>query len=123
MTNGTVASISDANGGTMYYRYDGLNRLVEQWSPDDTSRYSYLQIIYDKAGNKLSEKTGKDKVGPFQVPAPDRYISVNYTYYPSGQIKTITDSAGRGKEYKYDRDGNLSVEKIYMSENTCNVTE
>ena len=54
--NGLVEAMTDGNGNSTYYQYDGLNRLSEEWTPmDDTSgitEYAYKKITYDKSGRQ-----------------------------------------------------------------------
>lgn len=124
-TNGTVKTYTDANGSTTHYRYDGLNRLVERWTPFEGSGssilYMYSKIEYDKAGLKTAEKTGKDKVALDALPSA--YITKNFQYFKNAKLKLVTDSSGRRMEYLYDDDGNLSREAVYIDSSNANVTE
>lgn len=123
--NGTIEKQIALNGSTTYYKYDGLNRLLEQWSPFEVSngntQYTYQKTDYDKAGRKTSEKSGKDKVELWGVPA--NLAVKNYTYYKNGKVKTVTDSGERKTEYLYDDDSNLQKESIYTSADNALVTE
>ena len=62
-SNGTVNSTMDERGNTTYYRYDGLNRQTEQWTPvnsvNGTTMYAYSAKVYDKAGRVTQEIKGK----------------------------------------------------------------
>lgn len=123
--NGTKASTTDANGSTIYYRYDGLNRLTEQWTPletyDGKILYSYYKVVYDKDGRKIQEITGKDKVLLYAV--PQNVITKSYEYYGDNNIKAVVDSSGRKTEYSYDKDGYLIEEIDYIDANTKNITD
>lgn len=121
--NGTVALTTNAMGNTTYFRYDGLNNLSEKWSPIREGEYSYQKISYDKAGNKISEKVGKDTVELYSLPYSDRFITKNYTYYLNGKVKTETDSSGMKTAYQYDAEGNLVKEDVFTSANVYNTTE
>ncbi len=123
--NGTVDKQTALNGSTTYYKYDGLYRLVEQWSPFEVSngntQYTYQKTDYDKAGRKTSEKFGKDKVELWVIPT--RFAIKDYTYYKNGNVKNITDSEGRRTEYKYDNDGKAIKESVYINEEQALITE
>jgi RHS repeat-associated protein len=121
--NGTLGSKTDANGNTTSYKYDGLNRISETWAPLTGSTYRYTSVIYDKAGHKLADRTGKDPVTLFSVPVVDRLIATNYTYFPAGQMKSVTTTAGAKTLYAYDKEGNVTREEVYTSAVSSNVTE
>jgi len=122
-SNGTVATKTDANGATTYIKYDGLNRLSETWTPADNGLYSYTVTTYYKNDNKKEEKAGKDKIGLYSVPVQDRLIGKTYTYYPDGEQKSVTDSAGAKTVNVYDQDGYIRRQDEYISEDTTNITE
>ncbi len=123
--NGTLGSSTAANSSTTYYKYDGLNRLVEQWVPLEIEngelRYAYTQTDYDKAGRKTVVRTGKDKVALYGIPAS--LVVTNYEYYKDGKVKSVYDDEGRKTEYGYDDDGNLLREAVYTDAATTNITE
>ncbi|MGE5633382.1 MAG: hypothetical protein ACM3TR_20145 [Caulobacteraceae bacterium] len=125
-TNGTVSSRSARNGSITYFKYDGLNRLSEQWTPLEISEgrilYNYSKFEYDNAGRTTTEMTGKDKVALFELPGT--YASKSYTYSDiNGKVKSVVDLEGRRTEYSYDEDGNLSREDIYTDADSALTTE
>lgn len=115
--NGTVASTTDERGNTTHYKYDGLNRLTEQWSPAENVsgaiKYIYTAKVYDKASRVKEEKIGKTTVALYGTPAG--FATTYYTYYRDGSLKAQSDSAGRKTEYQYDADGYLSKEDVYTA--------
>ena len=123
-TNGTTSYTTDANGNITYYKYDGLNRQTEQWTPFETAggstRYTYVKAVYDKAGKRLQEMAGSETVLQNQIPGS--FITKTYDYYKNGKIKSITDNEGRRTEYLYDADGNVSRERVYTSAAEYNTT-
>ncbi|WP_148134550.1 RHS repeat-associated core domain-containing protein [Candidatus Formimonas warabiya] len=123
--NGTVASTTDARGNTTCYKYDGLNRQTEQWTPAEnisgTIKYTYSGKVYDKVGRVKEEKTGKTTVALYGVPAS--FATTFYTYYRDGSLKTQSDSAGRKTEYQYDPDGYLSKQDVYIDATNKITTE
>ena len=122
--NGTTSYTTDANGNITYYKYDGLNRQTEQWTPFETAggstRYTYVKAVYDKAGKRLQEMAGSETVLQNQIPGS--FITKTYDYYKNGKIKSITDNEGRRTEYLYDADGNVSRERVYASAEEYNTT-
>ena len=123
--NGTISSTTAQNGSITYCKYDGLNRLTEQWTPFEISNgnmmYTYAKTDYDKAGKKTVEKSGKDKVALYGIPSS--FVVKNYTYYLNGKVKCVTDNEGRKTEYQYDNDGNTTEEDVYTDTSNKNMTE
>lgn len=120
-TNGTVYSQSDAKGKITYNRYDGLNRLTEQWIPIGDSKYTYKAFTYDRNNNVTAEKTGVEAVTQWGIPAI--LITTSYTYNDINQLVTVTDPEGGKKEYEYDASGNIIKETIYLDSVKTKVTE
>ncbi|MCX7923145.1 MAG: DUF6531 domain-containing protein [Clostridia bacterium] len=123
--NGTLNTYTDARGSITYYKYDGLNRLTEQWMPFEnvsgTVKYSYTAFEYDKAGKKVKEKYGKDKVSYNYIPT--QFITKTYTYYKNGNLKSVVDNEGRKTEYQYDAGDNVIREDVYLDTLKKNTTE
>ncbi|MHB8126970.1 MAG: DUF6531 domain-containing protein, partial [Desulfitobacteriaceae bacterium] len=124
-SNGTLNNTTDANGNVSYYKYDGLNRLTEQWVPLEiiggSIMYTYNSITYDNAGRKTVEKTGKDKVALWSEPAA--FITKTYDYYQNNKLEKVTESSGKVSSYQYDDDGNLSSEEVKVDATKINRTE
>lgn len=124
-SNGTIEEQTSENGSSTFFKYDGLNRLVEQWTPLEVSDanilYSYQKTEYDKAGRKLSQNNGKEKVEKFNT--PQNYSVTNFVYFKNGNVKNTTDSDGRKIEYLYDDDGNKVKESVYTDTSNALVTE
>ncbi|MCX7748367.1 MAG: S8 family serine peptidase [Clostridia bacterium] len=121
--NGTVKSTTDGNGGTRYFKYDGMNQLTETWSPIDGSNYAYKKIEYDRAGRKIYEKTGKEKTELYVVPEKAGLLWKSFTYDKEGKVLREETSAGGKVEYFYDADGNVEKNEVYMEEGRKNTTE
>lgn len=119
--NGTVASTTDPRGSVSYYKYDGLNRQTESWAPIENSFYTYGIKTYDNAGRIISEKAGKDKVALWSV--PNNFVTLNYSYYKNGKLKSTVDGEGRKKVYAYDNDGNIIREDVYTDASNFVTTE
>ena len=123
--NGTVNYTTDAKGNVTYYKYDGLNRLTEKWTPFETvsgsTRFTYNSTVYGKAGEVRQETIGKDAV--LKDGKPAQLVTKTYEYYKNGKIKNVTDNEGRKTEYQYDADGNTSQEKVYTDTENYIVTD
>ena len=125
LLNGLVATTTDAAGNKTYNRYDGLNRLSEQWVPfsieNGITQYSYKKLSYDRAGRQIQELKGKESVPLYGI--PNSYAAKSMQYYKNGLIKATLDSDGRKTEFFYDTDGVLCKEDTYTDTNTKNTIE
>lgn len=122
--NGTLKSATDQKGNKTYYSYDGQNRLSEQWTPVENNggiKYSYKKITYDSAGRQKQILIGRELVSLYSVPST--FAVTNFTYYRNGLLKSKTDNEGRRVEYRYDSDGNLAAEDVYIDDETFERTE
>ena len=123
--DGTLKNSTATNGSITYYKYDGLGRLSEQWSPFGVSNgdtlYSYTKTEYYKNGWKYRISTGRDKVTLDSIPA--NLTVSTYEYYKNGKVKSVTASGGRKTEYLYDDDGNMTNEAVYTDASNKLITE
>ena len=133
--NGTIAKSYNSYGNMTYYVYDNLNRLTETWEAidaDSATYYRYTKKDYYKNGNVKTEYVctqpvkvpvdAEDHIIPSseeyrtlvkkdgQTTTASDYIVANYTYYSSGQMKTVNANNGVSIQYEYDADGNLCTE-------------
>ena len=111
--NGTISSATDVLGKTSYYKYDGLNRLIQQWTPFENGRYTYASMTYDRNGNKITESTGVESVTQSGIPAT--LLTTAYEYDSNNRIITRTDAAGGVTEYGYDANGNMVRETVFLN--------
>jgi YD repeat-containing protein len=121
--NGLVHSVTNANGATTYFRYDGLSRLTGKWEPIELGRYMYTGYKYDKAGRIIEELKSKDKVEFKSMPASDRVITRTMEYDIMGWLTMESDSTGKRITYAYDREGNLIRRNIAIDNDTVSSTE
>lgn len=119
--NGTIHSQTNALGKTTYYKYDGLNQLTEQWTPFESSKYTYTSISYDKNGNKMAESTGVEGVTLWGKPYT--LLTINSEYDANSRLTTKTDPEGGKVSYEYDANGNIIKETVLINDKASKVTE
>ncbi|WDV44826.1 S8 family serine peptidase [Clostridiaceae bacterium M8S5] len=123
--NGEIKTQTNKNGSTKYYYYDQLNRLEKEYIPLEIekgeTKYTYKKYSYDKAGRKIKEKIGVDKVTLNNE--PKKYITVTKEYYKNGKLKKVLKSSGQSIVYIYDQDGNIAKTDEYIDDTNKKVTE
>ena len=126
-----LARTFDADSATLY-TYDVYGRTASVLSPTDSLVYSYNGLITKTVSRELTDSTIMDNTGmvirrtmldesllppsiePLRVnpgmdpiEAPSR--SIRYTYYPTGQVKTIKPDGGGTITLAYDLHGNRTL--------------
>ncbi len=120
--NGTIYSVLDALDKTTYHKYDGLNRLVEQWIPFDYGYlYTYKVYSYDGNGNAIFEGTGIAPVSLWDTTYD--LIETSYVYGVNDWLYSVYGPGNAVTEYRYDKNGNISAEIVYLDEETTKETE
>jgi len=110
--NGTVSSFVDVNGNESFFEYNGMGRQIKSWTPFENSggiKYTYAEIVYDKAGNVREKKRHTGKVAKGVTPTL-YFVSDYIQYYYNGFAKSVLDSANGSMGFEYDLDGNISKE-------------
>ena len=117
-----LRSVTDPDGLTTTYTYDGLGNRTALDSPD-TGHTAYA---YDRAGNRSSQTDNRGITANYTHDALNRVVSVAYPggdntslaydqsnavtgctgSYPAGRLTRITDPSGT-TTYCYDRRGNV----------------
>lgn len=114
----------DADSATLY-TYDTYGRVSSVHSPSDTKTYTYSGLttnlrtnegVYetemDASGLVTSKTLIEERQHDIDIPVdPIRNIvvdtkTINYTYYPTGQVKTIIPEGGGTITLTYDLHGN-----------------
>lgn len=115
--NGLVSSETSLNKATTFYKYDGLNRLNEKWTPIESKNniiyYSYYNVEYNKIGQKIVERFGIDKVEKNNK--PNNYVEENY-FYDKGSLLYEINSNGDRIDYTYDAEENVIKKVIKIDE-------
>lgn len=123
--NGQVKSKRDKNYVTTQYRYDGLNRLKEEWIPikseDRHIKYSCIKYEYDNMGNKIKELKSKTYLNLDEKFR--EYTCQNFEYYKNNKLKSFWYNDGRKEEYTYYGDGSMRTKSTYKSNEEKIVTE
>jgi len=105
--NGTLATLTDAQGNKTTYEYDGFDRLVKTRYPDTTagagtsSTTDYEQLVYDPSGNITSQR--------LRGYANDSTQHIDFTYDALNRV-TVKDlpSTEFDINYNYDNLGRLT---------------
>lgn len=100
----------DANGNEVNYSYDQLGRMIETALPLGMKNH-YVYNTYNQIESYIDFKGQKtlweyDDEQKLKIKKYEDGTQEVYTYYPSGRIKTVTDSNGT-VEYEYDSRGRL----------------
>ena len=88
-TNGNLASISDINGRSIQFTWNGEGLMTQMSTNFDTRTWTYA---YDENGNLISMTNPMGAV-------------VRYAYNKDNRIKTFTDELGYSTHISYNDDG------------------
>jgi RHS repeat-associated protein len=100
------ASMTDPNGNVTTYRYDALDRLIEETDPEN-KKTSYT---YDSHGNVLSITDGSGVRTSYEYDALHRKVRQydeldnhwSWQYDKLGNLTEHTDAKGNATRYEYD---------------------
>ncbi|MDQ6423102.1 S8 family serine peptidase [Paenibacillus sp. LHD-117] len=121
--NGLTSAVTDARGSSTIYAYDGLNRLTDQWAPLDKGKYMYTGFVYNRNGQKVEERRGKDPVSLYSKPIGDRAVVSTYIYDEQGHNTELLHSSGGKTLMQYNLDGQLVRKEEYSSASASMVTQ
>lgn len=99
--------------GTTQYVHDELGRLIKTIQPGGPQASRYGSAVF--ARNKYGEADTAPEVKTFSYDALDRLVemtfpdgnTIQYDYYPEGQLKSVVDVHLKKTEYAYYDDGRL----------------
>ena len=116
------------SGKTLTQRYNALGRLIQFIIDDDPSivdadNNNIARVTYTLAYTPAGYLRSVDRTRPegrnlleYTYDRAGRLINVEssifntgYSYYPSGNLQTVTSGAGRTTTYEYDTFGNLAA--------------
>jgi RHS repeat-associated protein len=126
--NGNLWTRTDANGHTATLTYDAMNRMSTRTLPGgggvQTFHYKVTGTVADVTDFNGKKTTfDYDNMDRLTTRTPDvsfGELPVTYTYWPSGQRKTMTDASGT-TQYAYDHQNRL-VSKVTPSAGTLTYT-
>jgi RHS repeat-associated protein len=104
-SQGLVATATAANGSGTQYTYDGLGNVATM-----TNALGHVTTYSWDSANRLSSVTFPNgRVVSYSWDSRDRLLTLSssgstrtMTYLPSGQVNTVTDSAGYAVTFQYD---------------------
>ncbi|MBX9571394.1 MAG: LysM peptidoglycan-binding domain-containing protein [Candidatus Obscuribacterales bacterium] len=112
---GTNRSVTNSEGDTITYLYDGLDRLTKIEYPDLTAE----QTIYDRSdavmqSDRLNRWTQRsfDKMGQLAHSIDPLGRKTTYLWCNCGSLSQLTDAAGNSTAWHHDLQGRL-IQKVY----------
>jgi RHS repeat-associated protein len=118
--NGLLVQQTSVNGNTTTYGYDGVGRQVQvtdpRKGPVDTIYYPNSNQVYYTQYDGGSILIAKYVYGPDgRVSSQSDYGNYKkaYTYYPTGQVWTVTGNGAINATYVYDSFGRLSSQTTW----------
>lgn len=111
---GNITSQIDPGNKTILYKYDSFGQLIEKTDGNGKKeKYAYDiegRLISKVDRNGLSFSYTYDKLNRLTTHICGS-INQNFTYTPSGKIKSVTDSSGT-TTFEYDKVDNLSKKTL-----------
>ena len=106
---GQVDMVTDVNGQSKSFTYDGRGRVIVITNNADGSS-STVKYVYDGAGNPLSKKDAKD-------------ITVNYVYDTINRLINVNfPDAGQNITYSYDAGANGMGRRTGMADESGTIS-
>lgn len=99
-TAANVTQITDPRGFVHTATYDAMRRLTSYTAP--TSTNAKTKWTYDADGLVV-------KIERASNAAQTTWAATDYTYWPTGRVRTMTDADGRVTRYSYDALNRLSL--------------
>ena len=129
-SNGEVLSVTDPNGNVTSYAYDSSRRVTTEIDGYGSSVATTATMIYDAAGNMLSETTGVSATASYAHAVTTSYAydalrrmteqirgygtaqqaTSVYIYDAAGDLLSVTDPNGNVTSYGYDSAGHMTQE-------------
>ncbi|MDU9050717.1 MAG: DUF6531 domain-containing protein, partial [Candidatus Electrothrix sp. Rat3] len=119
---GMLHTVTNALGHVVEYQdYNALRKVEKIIDPNLTETV----LDYNDQGQLISRTVGDrttlytyDDAGVLQaVDLPDER-RLEYAYWPSGRLKSVTDNQGNYRKLTWDAAGNLQDKEVYDSEDT-----
>ena len=98
---GLLKAVTDGSSGTVVENsYDAVGNKTKEVEKDKNGKkLSEIHYEYDKAGSV----TKQTRINVDRKEGEPEELSAEYTYYPNGNLNTVTDTAGKHTTYTYDK--------------------
>jgi RHS repeat-associated protein len=111
---GRIASETDSEGHTRTYRYDDFDRVTEVSYPDGTREITAWDkldqiVVTDREGRQT--RFIHDAVRNLIATTDPLNRQIQYSYYPNGQLKTLTDAKGQVTTWERDLQSRMSAKR------------
>src|SRR5262249_50033679 len=123
--NGRRDSVVEANGRTDQYKYDALDRLIEEIITDPVNGSRDIAYTYDPVGNRLTMDDSAQGTTTYAYDANDRLLAatlggqvIRYTYDSNGNTLSQVTSATDQVIYQWDAQNQLVDAKVIDSSGT-----
>lgn len=134
-TDGTLASVTDAEGNKTEYEYDGFNRLVKtifpsKTTPGQVNAGDYELYTYDDAGNRLSlrKRDGQtihytydnlNRMAVKNIPGGSSAdVYYGYDLHDLEKYARFASASGQGVTNAYDAQGRLLSQTSSLTSST-----
>ncbi len=95
-----ITQLTDPRGFVHTGTYDALRRLTSYTAPASTNAKTKWTYNVDGEITKIERATNA---------AQTTWAATDYTYWPTGRVKTMTDADGRLTSYEYDTRNRLAL--------------
>ena len=107
---GNITSMLDANGETINYNYDALNRLITTTTSNVADDYLYQYDNCQNGAGRLCKVSNNNSAQFYQYDAFGNVASqqaLQYTYDTANRLETISYPSGAIVRYDYDAAGQV----------------
>lgn len=121
---GRVESVTDQDGFTRTFQYDGLNRIIRVTYPDQTFEESgWGCCVIDRKTDRNGQSTWffYDRANQLRVRCDPAGTLTRFRYDPAGNLTHLIDGKSQTTQWLYDARNRVS-DKIFADYTTCHYT-